>query len=52
LPIWNRLSCEETLGTRVAGENAGIYAINQGTLAASSNYALTFVQGRSSSSIR
>jgi len=28
---------------RVAGENVGTYAINQGTLALSANYALTFV---------
>ena len=28
---------------RVAGENVGSYAINQGTLSAGSNYALTFV---------
>jgi uncharacterized protein YjdB len=28
---------------RVAGENVGTYAINQGTLALSSNYALTYV---------
>ena len=28
---------------RVAGENVGTYAINQGTLSAGSNYALTFV---------
>ena len=31
--------------TRNAGENVGGYAITQGTLAASSNYALTFVDG-------
>jgi sugar lactone lactonase YvrE len=30
---------------RAAGENVGTYPINQGTLAASSNYALTFVPG-------
>jgi sugar lactone lactonase YvrE len=30
---------------RAAGENVGTYAINQGTLAASGNYALTFVAG-------
>ena len=29
--------------TRVAGENVGTYAIQQGTLAASANYALTFI---------
>ena len=29
--------------TRAAGENVGVYAISQGTLAAGSNYALTFV---------
>ena len=29
--------------TRVAGENVGTYAIQQGTLAASANYTLTFV---------
>lgn len=29
--------------SRAAGENAGIYAISQGTLTASSDYALTFV---------
>ncbi len=29
--------------TRVAGENVGPYAINQGTVALSSNYALTYV---------
>ena len=27
----------------MAGENVGTYAINQGTLSAGSNYALTFV---------
>jgi gliding motility-associated-like protein len=29
--------------TRVAGENVGVYAINQGTLALSSNYTLTYI---------
>jgi hypothetical protein len=29
--------------TRAAGENAGTYAINQGTLSAGDNYAITFV---------
>jgi filamentous hemagglutinin family protein len=31
---------------RDTGENPGVYAINQGTLAASSNYAVTFVKGK------
>jgi gliding motility-associated-like protein len=31
--------------TRVAGENVGTYAINQGTLALSTNYTLTYVSG-------
>ncbi|MFH0758171.1 MAG: MBG domain-containing protein [Bacteroidota bacterium] len=31
--------------TRAAGEDAGSYAIEQGTLSAGSNYALTFVDG-------
>ena len=29
--------------TRAAGENVGTYAINQGTLALSANYTLTYV---------
>ena len=29
--------------TRVAGENVGTYAIQQGSLAASANYALSFI---------
>lgn len=31
--------------TRVAGENPGTYAINQGTLSAGSNYSITFTPG-------
>ncbi|MCA3566411.1 MBG domain-containing protein, partial [Bradyrhizobium sp.] len=31
--------------TRVAGENAGTYAINQGTLAANANYTVAFTPG-------
>ncbi len=38
--------------TRAAGENVGDYAITQGTLAASSNYTLTFVDGTLSISAR
>jgi len=38
----------DTIGgalTRVSGSNVGAYAINKGTLAATSNYAMTFVGG-------